>query len=547
MSLVEIINSVQWFSGCILLILAAYGFKYREEEIARGLIGFLLLASVWCFCSAFQLHPKGLEVKVFINRIKMLAVLPITFTFLKMSLSYLEPTSKLRQFLSHLWLVPAIFMIVMLSPWHELIITDYFINPENGLLHYKSGSLFGLYITLARLMGLIAFYIFWRAIKGKNEIHKTTISLIIVAILVPFVIDWIIVNLIPSLRPFQLVPVAFMLTGIVLIYLIFFQQVLDLVPLARSKIIEDLSSPCLMWSREGVLVDCNYSAMKTLGIVVVGRSMKTEKEEGLKINNHEIVIDKKTYRVLYNEILSSTGISSGGYTILSDVTESKDSVRDLMRINKLKTDVLAVMSHDMGGLLGLLSLNAEVLSVNFEKLSDEYKKSLAQKISEQAREVSRFSSDLMDWSKDQFAQSSFSKQDVNLSQTLISVINEVKSLAEIKNQKVIYQAEAEEKIYSNPKLIEIIIRNLVLNAIKHGERDSDITIEIDKRNKEIKITNRGIFLDYEKLNLFFLNQERNIYSGLGLKICKEFCEILDCWVEYEVSHNSTTASIKGIA
>ncbi|MCE3011485.1 MAG: ATP-binding protein [Proteobacteria bacterium] len=547
MSLVEIINSVQWFSGCILLILAAYGFKYREEEIARGLIGFLLLASFWCFCTAFQLHPKELDVKIFVNRIKMLAVLPITFTILKMSLSYLEPTSKLRQLLKHLWLIPLIFMIIMVSPWHELIITDYSINPENGLLHFKSGSLFGLYIFFARLMGLIAFYLFWTAIKSKNAIYKKSIALIIIAVLIPFIVDWVIVNLVPSLRPLQLVPVAFMLTGLILIYAILFQHVLDFVPLARSKIIEDLSSPCLMWSREGVLVDCNESAVKTLGIAADKKSMKAEVEEGLKINNHDMVIDKKTYRVMYKEILSSTGISSGGYTILSDITESKDSERDLIRINKLKTDVLAVMSHDMGGLLGLLSLNAEVLSVNFEMLDDDYKKTLAQKISEQAREVSRFSTDLMDWSKDQFTQSSFSKQDVNLGQTLFYVINEVKSLAEIKNQKIIYQTEGEEKIFSNPKLIEIIIRNLVLNAIKHGEKDSKITISIDKRNKEIKVTNRGVFSDYEKLNLFFLNQEKNIYSGLGLKICKEFCEILDCWIEYEVTNNSTTASIKGIS
>jgi K+-sensing histidine kinase KdpD len=187
------------------------------------------------------------------------------------------------------------------------------------------------------------------------------------------------------------------------------------------------------------------------------------------------------------------------------------------------------------------------LSVNFEKLGDDYKKSLAQKISDQAREVSRFSTELMDWSKDQFTQTSFSKQDVNLGQILFYVINEVKSLAEIKNQKIIYQANGDEKIFSNPKLIEVIIRNIVLNAIKHGERDSSITITIDKPKKEIKVTNRGVFADYEKLNLFFLNQEKNTYSGLGLKICKEFCEILDCWIEYEVTNNSITASIKGIS
>ena len=546
MSLVEVINSVQWFSGCILLILAAYGFKYRQEEIARGLIGFLLLGSLWCFCTAFQLHPKELELKILINRIKMLAVLPITFMILKMAISYMEPFSKARQLLSHLWVIPAVFMMIIMSPWHDLIITDYSINPENGLLQFKNGSLFLLHVTLARVQALIAFYVFWRAIKAKHEIHKPTISLIMFAILIPFIVDWLIVNVVPNYRQYQLVPVAFMFTGLILIYAIFFQRVLDFVPFARSKIIEDLPSPCLMWGKDGALVDCNDSAQKLFNLCAENFSTFKDEWKELRNNQSEIVIEKRTYRVLHKDLNVSGGIRSGGYTILSDITDSKDSERDLMRINKLKTDVLAVMSHDMGGLLGLLSLNAEVLNVNFEKLSDDYKKSLAQKISDQAREVSRFSSDLMDWSKDQFAQNSFSKQEVKLSQISLFVINELKSLAEIKNQKILCSVDANETITTNPKLIEIIIRNLVLNAIKHGERESEITISIDKSNKSIQVTNQGVFPDHDKLNMFFLNQEKNIYSGLGLKICKEFCEILDCWIEFTVSGNKTYASIRGI-
>ena len=547
MGLVGVINSAQWYSGFILLILAAYGFKYREEEIARGLIAFLLLASLWCFCTALQLHPKELEEKIFINRIKMLAVLPITYTILKMALSYLEHTSKVRQLMKHLWLIPFIFMILTVSPWHELIITEYSINPVNGLLNYRNGSLFSLYTTFSKLMALVALCLFWRFNKNKKEIYKNSNVLIAIAVLAPFIIDWFFLSYVPSLGQWQLMPIAFMLTGLILIYAIFFQHFLDLVPLARSKIIEDLCSPCLIWSRDGLLVDWNESAVRTFGIISGGKSLKVEFEGALKINNNDMILDKKTYRVTYKEIASRPGISSGAYTLLTDITMSKESERDLLRINKLKTDVLAVMSHDMGGLLGLLSLNAEVLCANFERLGDEYKKSLALKISDQAREVSRFSTDLVDWSKDQFTQSSFSKQNVNLSQTIFYVINEIKSLAEIKNQKVIYQAAEEVKIFTNPKLIEIIIRNIVLNAIKHGEKDSEITITIIKKKNEINVTNRGVFSDYEKLNLFFLNQDKNIYSGLGLKICKEFCGILDCWIEYDVSNDSTTASIKGIS
>lgn len=544
MNLVDIINPIQWFSGCILLILASFGFKYREEEIARGLVGFLLFGSLWCFCVAFQLHPKDLGTKVLINKFKLLAIFPLPYLVLKISLSFLEEKSKARQILKHLWVIPAMYIAINFSPYHYLINTNYFVNPETGLLHFSNGKLFGLHYAVARIIVVCSFIIMWNGSVDKHLYHRKTATLIILAILIPFIIDTTVVNILPELRFYQLVPVGFMVTGVIIVYAIFSHRSLETIPYERSKIIDDLKTPCLMWGKNNELVDCNQAGGELFNINKTLQIPDKRLSEDLKSDGKEIRIGDRFYRITYSEIRKNGHSKSGGYTILTDVTESRNSESELKRVSRLKTDVLGVISHDMGGMLGLLSLNADVLFHNFKKLSDDNKMAIAEKICEQAREINRFSSDLVEWSKDQFGQESFVKQEVFVFDVISCVAEEVRSLAEMKKQTINFIIDKTETILTNSKLLEIIVRNLVLNAIKHGEVESEIRVEY--ANKEIKIINKGEFKDSERLNLFFIDQEKNTYSGLGLKICKEFCQILDCWIEFEVLRNKTIAKIKGV-
>ena len=86
----------------------------------------------------------------------------------------------------------------------------------------------------------------------------------------------------------------------------------------------------------------------------------------------------------------------------------------------------------------------------------------------------------------------------------------------------------------NKDLAEILINNLIANAIRHTKRNGDIYIE---SNKEIFIITNSATngsLQQEKLFQRFQKQSNHPNSlGLGLEICKQICKISGLQLEYE--------------
>jgi len=95
---------------------------------------------------------------------------------------------------------------------------------------------------------------------------------------------------------------------------------------------------------------------------------------------------------------------------------------------------------------------------------------------------------------------------------------------------------AAEKInifYGDEKFFQLIFRNLILNAIQYGRPDSEIDINLNRKNDlyEIIIFNQGSGLEVENLDKVFdkfsrfhkTNNKANI--GIGLYAVKNIVEL----------------------
>jgi signal transduction histidine kinase len=92
-------------------------------------------------------------------------------------------------------------------------------------------------------------------------------------------------------------------------------------------------------------------------------------------------------------------------------------------------------------------------------------------------------------------------------------------------------------VKTNPILLDILLSNLISNAIRHTPEKNEITVRIDKRS--LQISNAGAPLkNPEKIFQRFNRESRNSQgSGLGLAILKMICEIEGFNVNYYYVHN----------
>lgn len=125
--------------------------------------------------------------------------------------------------------------------------------------------------------------------------------------------------------------------------------------------------------------------------------------------------------------------------------------------------------------------------------------------------------------------------------SLTEVINEkIESYKELQFANLVHTSKNELSVSMDPYLADILINNLISNAIKHNKEKEEITI-ITKDNLLI-ISNFGEKALAHPENLFlrfYRESKTNQSTGLGLAIVKKICDVYGFKIsyQYEVDHH----------
>ncbi|RZJ69243.1 MAG: ATP-binding protein [Flavobacterium sp.] len=183
-------------------------------------------------------------------------------------------------------------------------------------------------------------------------------------------------------------------------------------------------------------------------------------------------------------------------------------------------------------------------------LNDEERLLLKQQLLEITKNTSSMLTNVLSWSKTQLEGSHAELVSVNIKQTLANGLNIERNNAKRKGLGFDIICEDEVEILADQNMFELVMRNLVNNAIKFTPKDGLVTITIKVEHKKcliiVKDTGLGINeVQQEKLfklkatSTYGTNNERGI--GLGLMLCKEFTEIQggEIWFDSTPKQGST--------
>ncbi|NOS56949.1 MAG: HAMP domain-containing histidine kinase [Cyclobacteriaceae bacterium] len=126
----------------------------------------------------------------------------------------------------------------------------------------------------------------------------------------------------------------------------------------------------------------------------------------------------------------------------------------------------------------------------------------------------------------------FDTEEISLKNVVQKSIEVYKRQVLEKEIKVESTMHESVRIMANPILIEVLIGNLISNAIRHTTQSGSVVIEVTKTF--IMISNSGLPLDRpEKLFQRFHRESRTtLGSGLGLSIVKKVCDVSGFSINY---------------
>jgi signal transduction histidine kinase len=203
--------------------------------------------------------------------------------------------------------------------------------------------------------------------------------------------------------------------------------------------------------------------------------------------------------------------------------------QELTELNAIKNRLFSVISHDLKS--PMYALRNLFQNMHRYNLPAEEVKSMVPEVLNDLNYTIGLMENLLQWSKSQMQADSVRAQEIDLSKLVEEVIKLLRLQAEAKQVYLENKVDASIHVFADKDMINLVLRNLVSNAIKFTPAEGTIIIGIHKHSyfAEVYIQDTGMGISEEALEKI---NESNFYTtkgtasesgtGLGLMLCKEF-------------------------
>lgn len=216
-----------------------------------------------------------------------------------------------------------------------------------------------------------------------------------------------------------------------------------------------------------------------------------------------------------------------------------EQTKNLEEINKVKDRLFSIVSHDLKD--SISSIKAFIDLLKEDSISREEFYNLVPELSENADNASSLLYNLLNWSKSQMQNLKPKAELFNIQEVFHNKMALVEQKVEQKRIVLIDESHR-DFVYADKSMIEIVVQNLITNAVKFTRVGDVITISNNDHNGKtlICIEDTGVGISPENVDKLFqsgtfttrgTNNEKG--TGLGLSICKELVELNGgrIWVE----------------
>ncbi|MCR8922741.1 HAMP domain-containing histidine kinase [Dasania sp. GY-MA-18] len=210
--------------------------------------------------------------------------------------------------------------------------------------------------------------------------------------------------------------------------------------------------------------------------------------------------------------------------------------------NRAKSDFLANISHELRTPLNAIIGYSEMMLEDLQRGEidqDEQAKDLV-KVLYAGRHLLNQINDVLDFSKIESGNMTIYKEAFNPNQILQEVINTIRPLAKKgENQLFFDNSQTAPNLYSDITKFRQIFFNLLSNACKftqHGDIHLQVLYdEAQPERVQFVVSDTGIGMNEEQLSVVFdpfiqadtSTTRRYGGTGLGLALCKQYCELVD--------------------
>lgn len=208
---------------------------------------------------------------------------------------------------------------------------------------------------------------------------------------------------------------------------------------------------------------------------------------------------------------------------------------ELRQSSRAKDKIFSIISHDLVSPFNVLMGTSELLIDDLNEKNIEGAKEKGILIQKTSEESYSLISNLLNWSRSQQKNIKLYPEVFDMDQLMRDVKSTLSNQAKLKNIHVHINATPDLKVKADRNLIQIVLINLLNNALKFTQKDGTIDLSLEKESNQVKISvkDNGIGISPDRLATLLNGQTlesqpgtgKEKGTGLGLLLCKEFIEM----------------------
>jgi signal transduction histidine kinase len=562
----------------LMLFISYLSYRKRKQDVAKYCALVMLAASFYSFGYAFEIISTNLDQAKFWLKVQYVGIPFITTFWLILVIIYTGHQGLLKR-----WVMPLLFAIPFLTlilhytnDIHYLFYRDILFEPSSSNLSATllfKGPWYWVHISYLYLEAAFGMLLFVRMYSKAIPIVRKQVVMLILGAAAPWLANIIYLTAYSQMN-FDLTPIGFTLSGLIYVWGIYRFNLLRLVPVAYQKVFETMQDGVIILDYDHNLSHVNKAARsifeelnswngQTISVdeIFASNPDLLKMISDLEHNENRISIQKgeemRYYHVKMSVIYDKSGMVLGKLIIFSDVTQVTlyqeqlvANANQLEELNAFKDKLFAVVTHDIRDPLALLVNLTEIIEEDFIDSGSEESR-IFREISSQVRDTHLLVDNLLDWVRSQRGKINFRPLVWELEPIVSQSIKAMRNRLNIKHIDMTVSVQDGSKAYADKEMVELILRNLMFNAIKYTEVGGHIHIEVVRNTDRVTVSvkDSGVGVDSEVgKSLFHEMQQGSLQgtdgergTGLGLYLCGKFVRLNggDIWYETKEGQGST--------
>ncbi len=490
---------------------------------------------------------------------------------------------------------PALVMLAILTNELHYLFWATPVQQTVGQLsvHYaQNGPLFWTHVAYTYILLLTSTALLIRSMIRAPQFYRGQAFSMLVATFAPWVFNALYLLNRESLAYIDITPYGFTVTGLALGWSLLNFRLMDVVPVARDLLIENIQAAVIVIDRQNRILDINPQARQLMAIPdseeMIGRSLIDflgEQRERLSHLNEvaeirtEIEIPRDgiahVYDLNISPLRNRVGELRGRLVVLYEITELRLASLQIQQqnealahknqelelatqlaqdANRLKSEFLATMSHELRTPLNAVIGFSDMLLMGIHGEMSEAQRQKVSRIRENGGRLLKLVNDILDLSRIEAKRFDLVPVLFSPHRMVERITKQMESLAAERRLDFTTRIDpaVPETLIGDEKRIEQILVNLLSNAFKFTEKGQislAITADSDSETWIMTVQDTGIGIPPHAMDLIFEEFRQldgsptRAYqgSGLGLAIVRDLVRMMGgtIKVESELGQGST--------